>query len=373
MFWKSDHHEKNRVTSFKGNLLKLKRRQNIIASKWNKRWFSLEGRFLNYYRCEQDISFSGTIDLRYIKSIKRSESDERIFVIVTQDRDMCLKAGSVKELKSWIRALHINVNKARGGEGDQIVSNSNMVLEPNQGLGKVNSCNKPQQAGSANLEALLDINLIKLHKLEKLLDNTTSEFDRADSTSTSTSTAFEDRFPSNAGTVSVETQNIVEDIITAEMDIDTSLFSSNSDTVTEHTLTVCGSTLSSPLHAQAGLEECEDFAEDAADTVYASPVSISRSSCLPSRNPERQTRMRGDQDQFWVPTCRQEAWIASHSHTNTNPDNSVTSIASSLNKSSSDAVLPKQSEGHSACYPLPTQRSPYTNSSSAVKQLRVKG
>ena len=114
--------ETNRVSSYRGSLLKMKRSQNLLAPTWGKRWFSIEGRYLRWYRAESDVSFSGMIDLKHVRNISVcAEGGNTTFVVSCDERNLILRTSTYNEMKNWLRALHFYSDIARGGDGLSIV------------------------------------------------------------------------------------------------------------------------------------------------------------------------------------------------------------------------------------------------------------
>lgn len=214
---RDDYEEKNRVSSYRGYLFKLRRSQNLLAPQWGKRWFSIEGHFLKWYRQENDLFSSGMIDLKYIRSITKLEPQQQprpssgnttttaaalsqppqpfSFMISSDERNLILRATSQNEMNSWIRALHMHADIARGGKGTTVVSDFNS-LPLNNGSFKLNASSSssgnsnpggmmsPNNSNSASgpslsikrnrglrasmtLEQELDFTLKKLDELEK--------------------------------------------------------------------------------------------------------------------------------------------------------------------------------------------------------------
>lgn len=176
MIWKSgstlaqreDIEERNRVSSYRGYLFKLRRSKNLLAPQWGKRWITIEGHFLKWYRQETDLSPSGMIDLKYIRSIHKLDSGPAwTFVITCEERTLVLRCSSKNEMNSWIRALHIQADIARGGTGMMVVSDFNQIpldfSVVKYGGPKSNKKSSPK----LTLEQELDLTLKKLQELEQ--------------------------------------------------------------------------------------------------------------------------------------------------------------------------------------------------------------
>ena len=104
-----------------------------FSKQYSKRWFSIEGKFLHWYRSEKDSNSSGCVDLRYVRSINKTtdqlthslKNPQFTFAIVCEERDLFLRASSQVDMNNWIRALHYNADKSRGGSGSAISGDFN--------------------------------------------------------------------------------------------------------------------------------------------------------------------------------------------------------------------------------------------------------
>jgi hypothetical protein len=159
-----EHEERNRVSSYRGYLLKMRRANNVLAPQWGKRWFSIEGRYFRWYRLDTDLVASGMIDLRHVRSITKVDINGAFtFCVTCEDRNLIMRASSVTEMNGWIRALHMQADIARGGTGMTLVSDFN---EPPFSHSMQFSRKTPRSRGSLTLEQQLDLNLQKLNELE---------------------------------------------------------------------------------------------------------------------------------------------------------------------------------------------------------------
>lgn len=162
---KDDYEERNRVSSFRGYLQKLRRSPNLLAPQWGKRWFSIEAHFLKWYRHETDLCSAGMVNLKYVKNIHKSDNlGPFTFTIICDDRTLVLKCLNQTEMNSWIRALHKQADIARGGSGMTVVSDFNKIPVD------ASSVKSPKKQGksknSLSLEEELDLTLKKLDELE---------------------------------------------------------------------------------------------------------------------------------------------------------------------------------------------------------------
>lgn len=163
----ADYEEKNRVSSYRGYLLKMRRSHNLMAPQWGKRWFSIEGRYFRWYRQDTDLISSGMIDLRHVRSITKVDINGAFtFCVTCDDRNLIMRASSAAEMNGWIRALHMQADIARGGTGMNLVSDFNEApFSHSMAFPKKNA----RSRGSLTLEQQLDLNLRKLDELEQEL------------------------------------------------------------------------------------------------------------------------------------------------------------------------------------------------------------
>ena len=160
--------ERNRVSSYRGYLLKMRRSHNLLAPQWGKRWFSIEGRFLRWYRTDSDLNPSGMVNLKHVRNITKVEiSGCFTFCVTSEDRNLILRASSLTEMSNWIRTLHIHADIARGGTGMNVVSDFNEV--PLRASGLLTSKRGAKLRSSMTLQQELDLNLRKLDELEQQL------------------------------------------------------------------------------------------------------------------------------------------------------------------------------------------------------------
>lgn len=106
--------------SFSGYLWKMKRTKKTIVPQWAKRWYSIEGRYLRWYTSPSSDEQCGEIELESVTGVNRFESSGNgvnSFVISCPDRNLLLRASSPAEMKMWMRALQMQANLAKGGNG----------------------------------------------------------------------------------------------------------------------------------------------------------------------------------------------------------------------------------------------------------------
>lgn len=170
-----NYEEKNRVSSYRGYLYKLRRSQNVLAPQWGKRWFSVEGHFLKWYRQESDLCSSGMIDLKYIRAITKQEAQgQYAFLIESDERNIMLRAATLTDMSNWIRMLHMHADIARGGSGTAVVSEFNKVQM--KSAANIPSRSTPKRGGktraSLSLEDEIEETLKKLNELENEVKQT---------------------------------------------------------------------------------------------------------------------------------------------------------------------------------------------------------
>jgi hypothetical protein len=160
------YEEKNRVSSYRGYLLKMRRSQNLLAPQWGKRWFSVEGRFLKWYRQDTDAHPSGMVDLRHIRSVTKVDINGAFtFCVSSEDRNLIMRASSAAEVNNWVRTLHMHGDIARGGTGMTIVSDFNETPLSTSGAFHPHS-KKTRSSGPTSFQDELESNLKKLNELE---------------------------------------------------------------------------------------------------------------------------------------------------------------------------------------------------------------
>jgi len=71
--WKSGGDRAN-AGSFGGYLYKLKRKQKMVLSQWNRRYFSIEGTNLRWYENDATSTPSGAVDLSQVTDINEFQS-----------------------------------------------------------------------------------------------------------------------------------------------------------------------------------------------------------------------------------------------------------------------------------------------------------
>jgi PH domain len=173
--------EDMRRAPLSGSLLKLKSSASStngpskfvdsLALQWTKRWFTIEGKYLHWYRsslssgnqphlwkmnplqrfhCDSifltvsyDFGYfpepSGSVDLRTVVRIGSSSTNDDIFFVKTDARNFTFRANSNSEALKWVRCLHMYVDLAKGGSGCKLASPSKVS---STGHRKTNSLEK---------------------------------------------------------------------------------------------------------------------------------------------------------------------------------------------------------------------------------------
>lgn len=94
-----------------GWLFKLKRRNRLPVSAWNRRWFRANGRAerLEYFRSasamERGAEPLGAVALADIREVIEHDAGRFQFHVVTGERSFFLRASSRADLTCWLRGL----------------------------------------------------------------------------------------------------------------------------------------------------------------------------------------------------------------------------------------------------------------------------
>jgi hypothetical protein len=150
------------VIAMDGWLMKLKRgKGGVIIPSWNRRWFSLEGRYLKWYKSVADTIPRSFVDLQLVTRVTpfETEGGTYSFIISHPDRNLMLRADNMDEMNQWLRAIRVQVDLLRGGNG---TSSMNVVME------KRDSNDSPQSKNNRkrSIEVELDKALSALTNLE---------------------------------------------------------------------------------------------------------------------------------------------------------------------------------------------------------------
>lgn len=145
-----------------GYLHKLKRSQKVLLSQWNKRWFSIEGKVLKWYKTEAEMGgdCSGYIDLLTVTLEHFDSTTDFSFIINTPQRNMMLRASSATERDKWTRKLRMYADISRGGDGTNSVSS---ITATPSGTAKLLPSRSPTKGG--HLDTRLEQALAELSSL----------------------------------------------------------------------------------------------------------------------------------------------------------------------------------------------------------------
>lgn len=150
------------VIAMDGWLMKLKRgKGGVIIPSWNRRWFSLEGRYLKWYKSVNDTIPRSFVDLQLVTRVTpfETEGGTYSFIISHPDRNLMLRADTMDEMNLWLRAIRIQVDLIRGGNGTSSMSGA---MEKRDSTDS-NSNNKNRRR---SIEVELDKALTALSNLE---------------------------------------------------------------------------------------------------------------------------------------------------------------------------------------------------------------
>jgi hypothetical protein len=112
-----------------GYLHKMKETERFLTPQWNKRFFSLEGCELKYYKSENSMEACKSINLLQIESIRRFENGDHgvfSFVLKTPTRSYFLRTETKGDLKRWVRGLkeHQELWKLKEEKGTTLSSSA---------------------------------------------------------------------------------------------------------------------------------------------------------------------------------------------------------------------------------------------------------
>lgn len=167
----NDESPSGRSASLSGYLWKMKREKKLVVPQWSKRWFSIEGRVLRWYNAANSENCSGEIELKDITRVSPFEAGGKgvfSFTVYYPDRNLLLRASSVSEMKMWVRAIELQADLARGGNG--------MMM-----LRKTSSIENKKKLKSHSLENELNRQMEELNKIQSDLDQSvgdSKDFDR---------------------------------------------------------------------------------------------------------------------------------------------------------------------------------------------------
>jgi hypothetical protein len=144
--------------------LKRSQQKIILVPQWNKRWFSIERHLLKWYATPMAEKASGVVDLRFVTDIASFEAGGGVysFVLSYPDRNLLLRAPTQGDMEKWMRALQYQADIVRGGDGTNIVTDTNSFCLSPQGKGRaIKGKYRPP-----TLEATVEAALNRLQVLE---------------------------------------------------------------------------------------------------------------------------------------------------------------------------------------------------------------
>ena len=110
-----------------GWLYKLKRNNiSSILPQWNKRYFTIEGMYLKWYKSSTSKEASNVINILEIDKVSKFEHVNGIysFIIVHPTRNLMLRACSAGELNKWIQSIQSQIDLYNNQHKKQNVSSS---------------------------------------------------------------------------------------------------------------------------------------------------------------------------------------------------------------------------------------------------------
>ena len=172
-----------RPSALCGYLFKMKRshQKRMLVQQWNRRWFSIEGRLLRWYKVASSEESSGMVDLRFITNVSAFESQGVFsFILSYPDRNLLLRASNLSDMNKWIRALQFQADIVRGGCGMTIVTDSNTSGSSPQGKGRAVKEKYRPPTLEANLEAaMVRLQILENRVLKQSYDTARAQPDRS--------------------------------------------------------------------------------------------------------------------------------------------------------------------------------------------------
>lgn len=125
-------HTKKTPTVISGWLYKMRRKSNIFAPTWDKRWVVIQNDSISW-RHSKTSEVAGSIDLSRvdkiykIRSLKKKEkggrdkknnrhdNPDRIFVLNSRQRTLCLKTRKEEGCDKWVRSIQLQLDLRNGG------------------------------------------------------------------------------------------------------------------------------------------------------------------------------------------------------------------------------------------------------------------
>ena len=143
-----------------GWLYKLKRNNvSSILPQWNKRYFTIEGMYLKWYKSSTSNEASSSINILEIEKVSNFEHVNGIysFIIIHPTRNLMLRASSASELNKWIQSIQSQIDIYTKKDNKSNVSSS--------------------------LEAQLDVIFTSLDKLQQSVSDNHNDISKSNSNS----------------------------------------------------------------------------------------------------------------------------------------------------------------------------------------------
>lgn len=161
-----------------GWLYKLKRNNiSSILPQWNKRYFTIEGMYLKWYKSSTSSNASSFINILEIEKVSNFEHVNGIysFIIVHPSRNLMLRASSVSELNKWINSIQSQIDLYKNKDKKKNVSSS---LESQLDTIFTSLDKLQHSVGSYDNNNSNNDNNVKNNKTEKSVSNSNSYVER---------------------------------------------------------------------------------------------------------------------------------------------------------------------------------------------------
>lgn len=161
-----------------GWLYKLKRNNiSSILPQWNKRYFTIEGMYLKWYKSSTSSNASSFINILEIEKVSNFEHVNGIysFIIVHPSRNLMLRASSVSELNKWINSIQSQIDLYKNKDKKKNVSSS---LESQLDTIFTSLDKLQHSVGSYDNNNSNNDNNVKNNKTEKSVSNINSYVER---------------------------------------------------------------------------------------------------------------------------------------------------------------------------------------------------
>ena len=161
-----------------GWLYKLKRNNiSSILPQWNKRYFTIEGMYLKWYKSSTSSNASSFIHILEIEKVSNFEHVNGIysFIIVHPSRNLMLRASSVSELNKWINSIQSQIDLYKNKDKKKNISSS---LESQLDTIFTSLDKLQHSVGSYDNNNINNDNNVKSNKTEKSVSNSNSYVER---------------------------------------------------------------------------------------------------------------------------------------------------------------------------------------------------